>query len=272
MTFSSFAKKLKPSLSRVSSQGRFVGQIFHAAGSTYFPEEPAYGEDSYQVKLFGGKKPFNSTLKSSFPIPINKDGLRIYLDSRIGMTSVKKLINDFGIPVNAEENKDFLIEAICLQFENIVTDASDEVDDVVSQIYLALLAGNKVEPKQYPFYPGDDYIVLGNNPARCPDVGFYKEFTHTWTIKNSGAVNWSGRYLEIINQHEVKPIAKTPKVEIPITNPGNEATITVAFDSRGDERGLNETVWQIKDSNGQLCFPNKEGLRLLIKVYNDLDE
>jgi len=272
MTFSTFAKAVYPHLSGLSNQGWFIGELFHAAGSTFFTKHPSYGADDYHVKVYNGSKPFNKKMKASFPKPIPRDALKEFFEHRIGTDTLSKMMVDFGISAGTTQNKELFVETLCIQFENIVTEVSDETEDIVAKTYLDLLAGIQIEAKPVPLYPGDDYEVLGENPAQYPDVGFYKEFTHTWIIKNSGTTTWNGRHLEIINQHEVKPEAKTPQVDIPSTKPGEEAVITVTFDSRGDERGLNESIWQIKNSDGQICFPNKGGLRLIIKVYNDLDD
>ena len=272
MNFSEYAKKIYPHLSGLSNQGWFIGELFHAAGSTFFARHPEYGTDAYHVKVYNGNKLLNKKMKASFPKPILRGTLAAFFNHRIGTESLSKMMAGFEISTDVVLNKERFVEALCIQFESIVSEVSDSVVDIVSATYLELVSGIEIEIKPMPLFDGDDYTIVGNKPIQRIDIGFYKTFTYTWAIKNNGTVTWENRCFELANQHEVKPEAKTSKVDIPITKPDEEVSITVTFDSRGDERGLNEAIWQITDNTGQLCFPNKDGLRLIINVYNDLGE
>jgi hypothetical protein len=52
---------------------------------------------------------------------------------------------------------------------------------------------------------------------------------------------------------------------VPTTKPGETPALTVRFDARGQD-GTYEAIWQMKDHEGRLCFPNKDGLKMLITV------
>lgn len=270
MNFSEFSKKLFKKLSGIGNQGHFIGALFHAGGSSYFPLKPAYDTDSYQRKVFRGDSPFNQDMKDSFPRPIDKDGLMDFLQDRVGDKSLSLIMRNFGVPDTEVVHKEFFFKALCTQFQNIVTEASDEVDDIVASEYSRLLQESGIEIENVtPYYPGDDFTLVTESPLGEHEVGFYNNFEHQWIIKNNGQVNWENRYLECVNHKEIRIRPINEIIDIPKIKPGEIATLSVQFDSRGFE-GKYESIWEMKDANGNSCFPDKNDiLRVAAIVTNN---
>ena len=138
MNFSEYANKIHPNLSGISNQGQFIGGLFNAAGDPHFPLNPSYDTYDNQKKIFNGSRKLNQKIKGRFPVPIDKEGLYAFFSRRIGETTLPIIMRNFGISKFEPIHKDFFIQALCTQFQNIVTVASDEVDDIVVSEYLRL--------------------------------------------------------------------------------------------------------------------------------------
>jgi len=270
MNFSEFSKRLHKHLSGISSQGILVGALFTAAGSKHFDPRPTPGTDDTQKKLVSGKRKLTPNMKESFPSPIDCEGLMEFFRLKIGDASLPLIMRNFGIPEIQPINKEFFIRALCTQFQNIVSDASNEVDDIVASEYSRLLHNSDIELDNIaPFYPGDDFILVNESPLKSHVVGFYDKFKHQWILKNNGKVIWENRYLECINQNEIRVRAINKIINIPKIRPGENATLSVQFDSRGFE-GKYESIWEMKDANGNSCFPDKNDiLRVAAIVTNN---
>lgn len=127
----------------------------------------------------------------------------------------------------------------------------------------------KITPEDLsPFYPGDDLQLIGEHPAQNHEVTFYEEFDHQWTIKNTGTVTWVDRVFECTNQSKTRIKAMNVAVAVPETRPGDEVFLTVQFDARHFE-GTFESIWEMKDKTGRLCFPDKnKALKVMATVIN----
>ena len=275
MNFSEYSKKLYNNLSGIHNQGQFVGALFNVAGSTRFPLRPEYGADSYQKKLFSGAKPLTQEMKDSFPKPIDKEKLYSFFQMRIGPESLPKIMSNFGIPSDEVQNKDLFISALCTQFQNIVSEAANDLDDVVLSEYLRLLheaeSNNIVETdviNLLPLYPDDDILLVSELSTQRHSVGFYEIFEHTWKLKNNGSVIWEDRRLECVNQFETKIKALNTTIEIPKVEPGGCVILSAQFDARGIE-GSYESLWIMKDRVGRKCFTEESRtLKMVVSVEN----
>lgn len=270
MNFSEFSKRLHKRLSGISSQGILVGSLFTAAGSKHFDPRPTPGTDDTQKKLVSGKRKLTPNMKESFPSPIDYEGLMDFFRLKIGDASLPLIMRNFGIPETEPINKESFIRALCTQFQYIVSDASNEVDDIVASEYSRLLQESGIEIENVtPYYPGDDFTLVTESPLGEHEVGFYNNFEHQWIIKNNGQVNWENRYLECVNHKEIRIRPINEIIDIPKIKPGEIATLSVQFDSRGFE-GKYESIWEMKDANGNSCFPDKNDiLRVAAIVTNN---
>lgn len=272
MDFSVFSKNLHPNLSGISSQGHFVGALFNAAGSKFFPIQPSYGTDDNQRKVFSGARKFNKKMKDSFPKPIDTENLKAFFQTRIGESSLPLIMSNFGIPQDEIQDKNLFISALCAQFQNIVSEAANEVEDIVSTEYSRLLRESGIETVNlFPFYPGDDLQLISELPAQNHIAAFYEKFDHQWIIRNTGTVTWGDRFFECTNQSKTRIRAMDTRVAVPKTGPGDEACLNVRIDARHFE-GTFEAIWEMKDNTGRLCFPDKsKALKLVAKVINTPD-
>lgn len=266
MNFSEFANKIHPNLAGISNQGQFVGGLFNAAGDTHFPLNPSYDTYDLQKKMVNGTRKITPKMKNRFPNPIDMEGLHKFFSKRIGETTLPIIMRNFGIPESEPENKEFFIRALCTQFQNIITEASDEVDDIVASEYLRLLRESGSEIKtDVPYYPGDDFEIIDQQPKRKHEVNFYKDFVHQWTLRNTGSVTWEGRYLEFVNQSDLPIRASSKTIDIPKVKPGEEVSLAVEMNARSCE-GDFEAIWEMKDSEGRSCFTKNQVLMMEVIV------
>ena len=266
MNFSEFANKIHPNLAGISNQGQFVGGLFNAAGDNHFPLNPSYDTYDLQKKMVNGTRKINPKMKNRFPNPIDIEGLHNFFSRRIGETTLPIIMRNFGIPKYEPIHKDFFIQALCTQFQNIVTEASDEVDDIVVSEYLRLLRESGEEIKSdYPYYPGDDFQLIEDNPKQRHEVSFHSDFAHQWTIKNTGSVTWVDRYLELVNGDNLTIRASRKIIDIPKVKPGEEVTLSVEFNARGCEGDI-EAIWEMKDSEVRSCFTENKVLKIAVSV------
>ena len=269
MNFSEFSKRLHPNLSGINNQGQFVGALFNAAGSNFFPPKASYGTDDNQRKVFNGTRDFNQKMKDSYPKPIDTKKLIDFFRTRIGESSLPVIMRNFGIPESEVQYKDLFIKALCTQFQNIVSEVFNEVNDIVASEYNRLLRESGVETaNDAPFYPGDELFLVSELPAQNHVVTFYQEFDHQWIIKNTGTVTWIDRSFEFTNRSKTRIRPTKTKIALPKTGPGDEACLDVRIDARHFE-GTFEAIWEMKDKTGRLCFPDKsKALKLVAKVIN----
>lgn len=267
LNFSEFSKNLYKKLSGLTSQAKFIGALFHAAGSNFFVLNPAYGTDGYQRKVFNGTRALTQDMKDSFPKPIDIEELMNFFQTRIGDKTLLEIMENFDIPKNELQDKELLCRALCTQFQNIVSDAADEVDNIVPSEYIGLLRASDIDaPNNAPYYFEDEFRVINESPEVKHTLSIYKDFEHQWTVKNTGKVTWENRYLECINQSDIRIKAKSKIIKIPTVKPGDEICLTAEFNSRGIE-GDYDALWEMKDIDGNLCFPNKETrLRVVVTV------
>jgi len=266
MNFSDFSKRLHKRLSGISSQGILVGSLFTAAGSNHFDPKPTPGTDDTQKKLVSGTRTLTPNMKESFPSPIDHEGLMKFFRLKIGDASLPLIMRNFGIPESEPENKEFFIRALCTQFQNIITEASDEVDDIVASEYLRLLRESGAEIKtDVPYYPGDDFEIIDPQPNHKHEVNFYKDYVHQWTLRNTGSVTWVGRYLEFANQADLPIRANCKTIEIPKVKPGEEVSLAIEMNARSCE-GDFEAIWEMKDSEGRSCFTENQVLKMAVSV------
>lgn len=273
MKFSDYSKRLYPHMSGLHNQSHFVGSLFNAAGSTFFPVRGVYGADDNQRKVYSGSRVLNKNIKASFPSPIDSNGVAVFFDTHIGDTSLPLIMAEFGIPNDEAQSKELFINALCIQFQSIIAEAANDVEDIVAREYSRLLLASGTEAiKQFPLYPNDAFTLIGEYPAVVHTVGFYNDFEHRWTLKNTGTVTWEGRFFECVNHSTTRIKALNTAIGIPKVQPNEEVSIVVRLNARGFE-GLFESIWVMKDGDGRLCFPDEEKtLKFSVKVENRGEE
>lgn len=275
-----------------SNQGQFVLEVFSAlcgetnpAGSNqesgdfrcsaFLPIGLTGYDPTYRKRLYGGSKKYNglsSPIKAHIQGNKNKETFVAYCDFAISADAFLKLCDDFEIP--SLSDRAVVFEALYEQFIEFAISQNDDVNFVIPRI-IGKLQSNPPEipvtiiPEDIsPIHPGDDILLLDESPKGCHQVTFYEKFTHQWTIKNTGTVTWIDRFLECTNQSETRIRALDIRVPVPKVAPGDEACLTIPMDARGFE-GTFESIWEMKDNTGRLCFPDKnKALKLVATVVN----
>lgn len=141
MDISTFSKKFyveANTIKWIDSQHRFIGELFFACGSEYFPKNIKKSDDRYWSarSLFSGRRNFTTEMKESFPLKINEDKFVSYFKNRINKNSLHKIAKNFSIDI-AELNEELFLRALCQQLQSIIHDESDE--DTVYENYKRLL-------------------------------------------------------------------------------------------------------------------------------------
>jgi Helix-turn-helix. len=107
-------------------------------------------------------------------------------------------------------------------------------------------------------------------------------FTKDWEIQNIGDVNWLGRHLLCMDRkadiasipdylvaHEAcRGLTPTQRViDIPETPPGRSVILSVEFTAPSIPCTV-MSYWKMTDQEGDLCFPETEGLSCLVRVIS----
>lgn len=88
----------------------------------------------------------------------------------------------------------------------------------------------------------------------------------TWSFKNTGTVEWEGRFLHRINAHEGSPGCRAPeRVAIPDTKPGKTVNVSVTI-ATPNERATCFGRWMQTDSEGNFTFPEQRPYYYTFKV------
>ena len=116
-------------------------------------------------------------------------------------------------------------------------------------------------------YPDGDMVAVG------------QRFLKKWEIANAGEQAWVGRKLICQDQHSelyrktgesfsqlnysLSPSSQ--EIHIPDTMPGNSAMLEVEFLAPATPAWV-VSYWKMVDKNGDVCFPELEGLRCCVSV------
>jgi len=135
----------------------FVINIFNAAGSNFFGDDV---ENSNAQKLFRGsekdKKLLNSSMKGTFPNPINRKGLIAFFNMHILEHDIATVASNFDISNSTKIQETPFFEALCDQFECFIKpDAGIYVDNVVSKQYFSRIS---LKPSKIKTIGRDDII------------------------------------------------------------------------------------------------------------------
>lgn len=266
-----FLSKLYKGLKKQTNQGVFVTNFFIACGSNHFPRLNKSADTSdteTQRSLLKSGKHITAEMKASFPREINLQNASDFLFQQIDEYKLNDLFLSYGLPSSIKKEPKLIAMALIVQFELFIKSDGYDVENIILSEYQKILqSGSKEETREKSvYYPGDK-IYLKNLTAILHTLNCYQESTHTWELSNSGTQEWTGRKLVLINQGDISPKFIATTVEIPNTPPSMTTTVSVEFDSRGQE-GMFDCHWEMWDSDGNNCFPNNNCLldiRLCVK-------
>ena len=255
---SDYSKVVKKSFSASVSQGRFMREVFKAAGYDRFPTS---SDEEYAKKICNGSKPITDDMRDGFPRPYCVKELAEYLAKKIDNAKVQSLAQSFEISDETVE-KDKLCKAIAAQFFLYVEGGGEKKpeENTVPENYKRLLDDSIDEKKLgFPRHSGDKAWVINGQRVRSYTKHFYERFDHVWCIKNIGNVHWHGRKLvcKSIDTQYIKVDAY--EICVPNTAPGENAEIKIKVDPRGKENTF-ISRWIMIDKDGNDCYPNDDTL------------
>lgn len=180
---------------------------------------------------------------------------RVTLDDRCQEVSKK-----VGLPSTLTIEPEAFIWALTDWFDAIIHDPNH--CDVLEHCYRLRLEGQEPEeinPAPQPLYQGDRVDVTEPPALQKHKPEFWAEFTHTWTMRNIGSINWTGRTLVCTNPTDprIRPV-DTTQIAIPDSSPatGKFIKISCTFRAQGYE-GAASSHWEMHNTDGENCFPRE---------------
>ncbi len=152
MDISTFSKKFyidANTIKYIDSQHRFIGELFFAGGSNFFPKIVKKEDDQYWTarSLFTGRRKLTIKMIESFPPKIDEGCFVEYYKNRISENSLKDIAMEFAIDTG-EVRKELFLRALCRQFDAIIHDEMDK--DIVHMEYDSLLKSYNADKKDIP--------------------------------------------------------------------------------------------------------------------------
>lgn len=256
-----FCRAVYKPKSPITNQAKFVRTVFRHAGSA------ERLEDEYARKIFTGKKPISEPQYESFPTPVSKNSLHDFLlsyltplpNTRATLDDRCQVVGkDAGLPSTLTIEPEAFIWALTDWFDAIIHDPDH--CDVLERCYrlrLKDLEPEEINPAPQPLYQGDRVDVTEPPALQIHKPGFWDEFTHTWTMRNVGSINWTGRTLVCTNPIDprLRPV-DTITIDIPDSPPatGKFIKISCTFRAQGYE-GTASSHWEMRNQEGENCFP-----------------
>lgn len=151
MDISTFSKKFyidAQTIKYIDSQHRFIGELFYASGSDFFPKIIKKEDKQYWTarSLFTGRRKLTIDMIESFPQKIDEKYFVEYYKDRINEKSLKKIAKAYAISAS-EIKKELFLKALCRQFDVIIHDESDI--DIVNEEYKHLLKNCDVSKQNF---------------------------------------------------------------------------------------------------------------------------
>lgn len=234
----------------IKSQKAFIERLFKAAG------DGAYISDSYKKGLFNGGKPFSVSQKEPLRGKENLASLTEFFETEINDT--REVLISLGIPEKGTPDKHALAVAFAQQMKQMIESEEEDVENILVLQYQQ--AKQKAAPETNafakPLYPGDS---VSSQHERCHEIQSFEKVEHTWELLNTGNIPWTGRRLIYKRGPKDRPEANPSIIELPDVPPKKSIKITTTIDGRGFD-GITHCIWEMQDSDGENCFPDRESL------------
>ena len=250
MKLADICRCVYPSCPNIKSQKKFIEELFKAAGIT------TYISDSCKKELFKGK-PFTDNLKSSVNCGDIIASLTCFFETQINDAGA--VLVELGVPVKDEPNKKALAIALARQMKLLIESDTEGVEDIVALEYQQAKQNNTETSHnefRQPLYKGDSVSVYHTSRH---EIESYASVTHVWVLFKTGKIVWSGRKLVYKRGPKDRPEAHSDVIVIPDVKPNERIKITTIIDGRGFD-GITHCVWEMQDSDGENCFPDRESL------------
>lgn len=261
MTFPSVCDALYPKKDPYRSKSKFVFAMFRAAGG------PVAFDDSYARKLFNGDKSLTDSLRERFPDPVKRDSLRAFFDELLSLHGVRpgadganlrQLAQNLGIRASLKVERPALVEALVDWFDEIVHQRTGHENFEAHYVQRLEVGLNSPLPlPSKPLYPNDRIEIFRPPATQTYVADWYEVFVHTWTLKNTGTVDWKGRYLKCENPKGlIRPMEAFLEVPDRASGDNELVILKMSFKARGTE-GRASSQWRMYNQNGEDCFPGE---------------
>lgn len=134
---------------------------------------------------------------------------------------------------------------------------TDDIDDILAMTYEAEKTNTSEEITGVlfqPLYNGDSVNAFYN---RTYVIQSYDKVLHQWEIMNTGKLVWVGRKLVYMRGEKDRLEANPSVIELPDVRLNQSIKITTTIDGRGFD-GITYCKWEMQDTDGQNCFPERE--------------
>ena len=258
-----FCRAVYKRKSPITNQAKFVQAVFQHAGSA------ERLDDEHARKIFTGAKPISEPQYESFPTQVSKKSLHDFLLTHLTpLPSTRATLDDrcqevgkdTGLPSTLTIEPEAFIWALTDWFDAIIHDPNH--CDVLEHCYRLRLEDQEPEeinPVPQPLYQGDRVDVTEPPALQKHKPGFWAEFTHTWTLRNVGSIDWTSRTLVCTNPTDprLRPVGTT-QIAIPDSPPATARFIKISctFRAQGYE-GAASSHWEMRNQEGENCFPRE---------------
>lgn len=250
MKLKDICKPVYDSCPDIKSQEDYIDKLFEAAGAK------PYISLSYKKGFFSGSRTF--TVNQRLPLRGKDNSLQLISFFEKEISDAGKVLAALGIPEKENPNKKALAIALAQQMKLLIDSEEEDVENILILQY-EQAKQDTVEadmPFSKPLYTGDSISVYHKSTHV---ILSYDKVTHTWEILNSGSIPWIGRKLVYKRKPTDRPEANPDVIELPDIKPNESKKISTVIDGRGFD-GITHCIWEMQDSDGENCFPDRESL------------
>lgn len=194
MDISMFSRKFYISaeaIRGITSQHKFIGELFQACGSDFFPKDIKVDDKQYWASrsLFSGRRKLSAKMKDSFPSEIDEIKFCNHFKNRINEKALYEIAKEFSIDTK-EINKEIFLIALCKQIKIIIQDESDA--DIVKEEYNKLLLSQNngregtADAETYSNEYGDQLTQKGNQKPKRNLINLWLPDAELATEEQSG--------------------------------------------------------------------------------------
>lgn len=129
MQIKEYSNKVKKGFGAFASQGRFMREVFKAAG---FDRFPLSSDEEYAKRICEGSKPITADMIEGFPKPYRINDLARYYKKKLALDKIGNVAKSFGV-YESHPDAEKLCTALAAQFFLFVDagGARNDVENIV---------------------------------------------------------------------------------------------------------------------------------------------